>query len=182
MSEKQSFSDSVCSKCSQKCCSFHKKNNPEATLSYNEVKRIEQATGHSDFYEEKQSCFADTSYYKLKVTSNNDCVFYDTQKEICTIYDIRPMDCKLYPFDFDAFEPGKGYMWMLNDCLFSQQFDEETIDEMINDFESNYMEEISEIYFCGDTSFEGTEDREGFRILREMKIPNPLRTKPKSRN
>lgn len=34
--------------------------------------------------------------YHIK-TFNNECVFYKNGK--CIIYDYRPIDCKLYPYD-----------------------------------------------------------------------------------
>jgi Fe-S-cluster containining protein len=173
MSQKLTPKDNPCHDCLQKCCYFSTGTNLEATLSLNEIAKIERATGRSDFYEERNSYYVDELYYRLKSTSDNYCVFYDPQQEICTIYDVRPIDCRLYPFDFDTFDPDKEDMWILNNCLLSQQFDEMTIEKMISDFECNYAKEIAETLNCGESSFVELENSGDFRILREMKIQIP---------
>jgi uncharacterized protein len=34
----------------------------------------------------------------LKEFPNGDCVFFDTEKRKCTVYDARPRQCKTWPF------------------------------------------------------------------------------------
>jgi len=48
----------------------------------------------------------DEEYYFIEYTDNhfrlnsinNSCIFYEDNK--CTIYQIRPLDCRIFPFDF----------------------------------------------------------------------------------
>uniref|UniRef100_UPI004056B9ED YkgJ family cysteine cluster protein n=1 Tax=Candidatus Electrothrix sp. TaxID=2170559 RepID=UPI004056B9ED len=165
----------VCHDCPQKCCFFSTgTTNPEAVLSLKERAKIEHATGRSDFYEKKNSHYADEVYYRLKSTSGC-CCFYDKKEMVCTIYNIRPIDCRLHPFDFTTFDSVQGNVWILNNCLLSQSFDEATIEEMLNYFECNYAEEIAEILNCEceENCFAELEDIKGVRKLRKMKLHIP---------
>ncbi len=36
--------------------------------------------------------------YSLKEYSNGDCVFFDSQKRSCTVYEDRPRQCRTWPF------------------------------------------------------------------------------------
>ncbi|OQY50335.1 MAG: hypothetical protein B6247_21695 [Candidatus Parabeggiatoa sp. nov. 2] len=184
----------ACRDCPQKCCDFSTidvpKNNfsikparfceviylknykrcNEAVLSPNEITKIERTIGRSDFYDTKDSCYINGSYYSVKTTYDGYCVFYDKQKRVCTIYEIRPVDCRLYPFDIDAFDPDENDRWVLFECPYSQQFDETTIEKMISDFESNYAKEIIDIEHCGGEPLSKLKYTGVFRILREIKI------------
>lgn len=44
----------------------------------------------------------------------SECVFWDKSLGGCTIYDSRPMDCRLYPFDILLVE--KTYYWIVYSC------------------------------------------------------------------
>lgn len=47
--------------------------------------------------------------YQLKRQKhNNNCIFYKDNK--CTIYDIRPIDCKLFPYDIKLEKDGNYYL------------------------------------------------------------------------
>jgi len=79
-----------CTNCSEKinCCeSFNKLNSP--TLSIDEVNNIKE--NYTDFFDK-----IDDNTYVIK-TINNKCFFYKNNR--CQIYDKRPLDCRLYPFD-----------------------------------------------------------------------------------
>jgi Fe-S-cluster containining protein len=79
-----------CTKCKEKlnCCQlFDKLNSP--SLSEEEVNIIKEK--YTDFLD--NTC---NNTYTIK-TINNTCIFYKNNK--CEIYDIRPLDCRLYPFD-----------------------------------------------------------------------------------
>ena len=47
--------------------------------------------------------------YQLKrQKDNNNCIFYQENK--CTIYDIRPIDCRLFPYDIKLEKDGNYYL------------------------------------------------------------------------
>ena len=171
MSKELNTDRDVCHNCPQKCCIFSTGTaNSEAVLSLNEIAKIEQATGRSDFYAEKNSRYADEVYYRLNSIAGY-CCFYDQQKQICTIYDVRPLDCRLHPFDYTAFDSDQGNIWILNNCLLSQNLDEATIEKMLKYFERNYAKEIAENLHSEDGDFvESLENNKGFRKLRKVQL------------
>ena len=171
---KPSTMSNACRDCLQKCCSFPaRKASPEAFLSLKDIGRIERVTGRSDFYEEKDSSYANRTYYRLKSTADGFCVFYDTEHGACTIYDVRPFDCRLFPLDFESFHPGDpdwNDMWIVHECPLSEQLDAATLEEMMTDFETNHAQDIFDIAYSGQESLVGLKGTGAFRILREMEI------------
>ena len=49
-----------------------------------------------------------------KKENSSECVFFDSKKKLCTIYENRPFDCRMYPFDvtFIDNEP----WWIVYSC------------------------------------------------------------------
>ena len=81
-----------CSKCkiSPNCCeSFNNINAP--VINKNEIIKIKEYTNLNDFYD-----LLNNQLYSLK-TKDGKCIFYKNNK--CSIYNIRPSDCRLFPFD-----------------------------------------------------------------------------------
>ncbi len=79
-----------CTNCKKNinCCQSFDKINPPTLCEY-EVNEI--GNKYTDFVDE--IC---DDLYSIKIV-NNTCIFYKNNK--CEIYNIRPLDCKLYPFD-----------------------------------------------------------------------------------
>lgn len=174
MREEPNTAPDVCRNCPQKCCFFLTGTNTNAVLSLNEIAEIKHTTERSDFYEKKKSRYADEMYYRLKSTAGY-CCFYDQQEEVCTIYEVRPLDCRLHPFDFTTLD-SEGDVWILNNCLLSQGLDEATIEKMLHYFECNYAEEIAENLHSEDSCFvESLKDNGEFRKLRKVKLHIPAK-------
>lgn len=49
-----------------------------------------------------------------KKNNSTHCVFWDGETGGCTIYESRPIDCKLYPFDIVYFN--NSYHWIVYSC------------------------------------------------------------------
>lgn len=49
-----------------------------------------------------------------KKTNKTTCVFFDEDKKRCTIYQDRPFDCRVYPFDILQID--KKYCWIVYSC------------------------------------------------------------------
>ncbi|WP_299290609.1 YkgJ family cysteine cluster protein [Nitrosopumilus sp.] len=49
-----------------------------------------------------------------KKTDSLECIYWDAEMGGCTVYDGRPMDCRLYPFDI-LFLNG-SYHWIVYSC------------------------------------------------------------------
>ncbi len=148
------------------CCSTRCFSAPPICL--HEIARIERVVGCSDF------CGKIGSQYALRVKENGYCIFFDEQKRTCKIYEVRPFDCQIFPFDFFASGLGEG-VWLLWNCPYSRQLDEATIKRMLTDLEKNYAKEIIETWDYGNDDYAGklSENRsptEGFRILRKMNL------------
>ena len=103
---------SHCRKCSNCCKSFDKINPP--VLNLEEIKIIKDLVHENNFYNK-----IDKNLYSLKIIDNK-CIFYENNQ--CTIYDKRPNDCKLYPFDIIK-KDSKYYLILYKlDCLDYKEF------------------------------------------------------------
>ena len=49
-----------------------------------------------------------------KKEGSTECIFWDADVGGCAIYDARPMDCRLYPFDILSIE--NSYHWIVYSC------------------------------------------------------------------
>lgn len=47
-------------------------------------------------------------------TDSHSCIFWDETKRICGIYEHRPYDCRMFPFDIDIVD-GEFY-WIIYSC------------------------------------------------------------------
>ena len=160
-----------CSDCPSKCCVFTEGRVTEALLSPKEIKKIELATGRSDFYEKNKSDYYDVPYYRFKITTEGCCPFYNLNKGICTIYEVRPIDCRMYPLDFEQIDDdidGED-TWIVYDCPLSRQLDDEALEKMMNDFEKNSADEIEAIEYSGSERIVNFESTHPFRVLRKMR-------------
>ena len=68
----------------------------EMELLAEDIERI-TARGYKleEFAEEKDGV------YRLKNVDGH-CVFYDPEKRLCKVYDIRPVGCRMYPLVYDG--------------------------------------------------------------------------------
>ena len=82
----------VCTNCftGGNCCSsFDRINAP--VLNKQELIQLKEVLKSDDFYD-----VVDDNLYKIRL-NNNECIFLKNGR--CQVYDYRPLDCKLYPFD-----------------------------------------------------------------------------------
>ena len=49
-----------------------------------------------------------------KKENSNTCIFWDEKNTLCSIYEHRPYDCKMFPFDIDWID--NEYRWIVYSC------------------------------------------------------------------
>jgi|SRR5947209_6082222 len=104
----------ICASCppNKNCCSKVGEGAQVAApfIMEHEASEIARATGLP------KETFATTSATSSKIealrTLNRHCYFYDVQNGKCSIYDSRPFDCRLFPFDVMKTEEGRFY-WIM---------------------------------------------------------------------
>jgi Fe-S-cluster containining protein len=111
-----------------------------AVLTPNDVKNICSATGlqASAFSINTKNNFAN-----IKLINNN-CYFYKYNK--CTIYNIRPLDCRLFPFDIRRNESGELILVYYNTVCPSlvniDMYEEKAL--FLLSYLGNYLEEYAD--------------------------------------
>lgn len=165
--------NSPCRGCTAWCCS-------PRIIGYavpicpREIRKIEHALGRSDFYEKINT------HYFLKAKKDGYCIFFDNDKKTCKIYNIRPADCRIFPFGFFAPTETEG-LWVMWDCPFSQQLDPPGIEKTLTDLESIFAYEIIETWDYGNDDYAkelletwgdttNTKTPDGLRILRRVRV------------
>ena len=102
-----------CSRCAL-CCGDTETKRRMILLLKSEVERISQITSKkfSEFAYRKEGVKPYT--YIMRKTSDGKCVFL--KDNLCTIYGIRPLICRFYPFRLD-FQENKKYVFdYTNEC------------------------------------------------------------------
>lgn len=106
MENKEEKVKCLCDKCNRHCCSNkftglaeglkreHQEEFVQIMLDEEEIKRIKDA-GHEKFIEK-----IGDNYY-LALNSDYSCKAFEDG--LCSIYEVRPDVCKLYPYYFDPF-------------------------------------------------------------------------------
>lgn len=91
----------ICTGCQPNCC-----NNCSPYVTNEEKKKIVKTTG-----KQKTELFNGNC---ISQNSDNACCF-NVRNKGCKIYDIRPFDCCLYPFDIIKYQ-GKD-VWIVYNCI-----------------------------------------------------------------
>ena len=95
----------------QCCCSSPDVDMP--VLLKNESQKIQSLNPRFRKMKEFSHNIKDTSVRQVNEINKQDgerhCHFYDVSKHQCTIYDIRPVDCRLFPFDIKLDEKTNEY-------------------------------------------------------------------------
>lgn len=128
-----------CKRCATFCC---KLGGPE--LTEKDVQRIEQAGYRVEEFLEsvpnnKFKCLP-IMRGNLKNKEDGSCIFlrFDAERGIneCSIYDVRPTLCRLYPFDFERTGPSSFVLRLIPCCRGLNDLCEELVNE---EFVTNYL-------------------------------------------
>ena len=147
-----------CTNCNSdiSCCyNFDMINAP--VLNKHELERIKEFINSEDFY----NAFSD-NLFSLK-TIGNKCIFYQNNK--CLIYDIRPVDCRLYPFDIIKSNDRYYLILYLLNCINYESFyiENHNIDSLINDITTWISE------FTDEQNYTKMKTKK-YTIIKEIKI------------
>ena len=125
-----------CQRCAVFCCRLG-----GPTLNVKDRQRLRQA-GTKD--ENVVKSVKDNVRICLKETENGSCVFleYDdeSKQHACSIYDLRPSLCRLYPFEFTLTGPNTGVLKIIPCCNGLNAADGELVDQKF--VEKNLLEPI----------------------------------------
>lgn len=109
---------SCCRDCSEPCCSDCGIGSiilPPFLTAF-DIRRIRNSGMVDDeFFEECQNPITGNTVTTLKHTKGHDCMFLNKKEQGCSIFEIRPFDCRLFPLDITKI--GNEYLWILyNHC------------------------------------------------------------------
>ncbi len=135
-------------------------------LCASEIEAIIRLTGRDDFY----ASGPEGPY--LRQTGEGYCIFYDRRNKLCRIYDVRPVDCRIFPVDFMVTDHGEAW-WILWNCPLSRRMDDQYTEDMLRRYEREYASQIRETWAYGndvyaDMGAGGRNDR--FRRLRPVRL------------
>lgn len=164
MCDNKAIVDSVCiTRCPPRWCCSVKHFSPPP-LCREEIRAI-RSTGATRFFDR------DGAERSLKIRSNGYCIFFGDDSKTCTVYAVRPFDCRIFPFDF--FSPdGREAYWVLWDCPYARRMEAAEIERRLNRFEVVYARHIAETWAYGMADYTERIHRSApitFRVLRKMK-------------
>ncbi len=125
-----------CQRCAVFCCRLG-----GPMLNVKDLQRLKQAGINEDNY---GKIVKDNVGICLKETENGSCVLleYDdeSKQHACSIYDVRPSLCRLYPFEFTLTSPSTGVLKIIPCCNGLNAADGELVDRKF--VEKNLLEPI----------------------------------------
>jgi Fe-S-cluster containining protein len=73
-----------------------------------------------------------------KINLEKPCAYFG-QNNLCQIYDSRPVDCRMFPFDIDLSDD--EYFWIIweIDCPIVREMSEDESEEYLENFEKNII-------------------------------------------
>lgn len=101
----------LCSSCNQKSCCTDFAAPMLFPSDLHKLNRIGKSG--NDFVEDIVVENKSIKIIKRK-NNSNACVFWDEKKKSCSIYESRPYDCRMFPFDIDWV--GNEYRWIVYSC------------------------------------------------------------------
>ncbi len=94
-----SFSPSACASCGGTCCVGE---SGYIWISYPEIEAVAKYLDISiDAFAKSYLIRAKSRYSLREVKTENlgyACIFFDVERRLCTIYDVRPKQCRTFPF------------------------------------------------------------------------------------
>ena len=133
-----------CTRCADLCC---KLGGPE--LLEDDVKRIE-ATGYSRKYflesEKMNRSILTNVVGTLKTRKDGSCIFLTQNTEmeiICSVYEFRPVLCKVYPFMIESLHPNTIAFKFIPCCKGLNNPEGKILDE---NFFSRMLNEVIELF------------------------------------
>ncbi|EAH5223183.1 YkgJ family cysteine cluster protein [Campylobacter jejuni] len=92
------FDENACEKCGGKCCNGES-GNIFASKEELEVLRKHLNLESKEFAEKYlRKVGFKMSFKEVECEDGFACIFFDTQKRNCSIYDFRPKQCRTFPF------------------------------------------------------------------------------------
>ena len=134
-----------CDRCAL-CCGDTEKRVRTILLLKSEACRIRLKTGKRfDEFVDKVEGFQ-PYVYRMKKTESGKCLFLDGN--LCSIYDLRPLVCRFYPFELEGSGKGKYVFIPSHECPCIGT-GEMLKKERFNDLFKAFMEAMKEEGCCG---------------------------------
>ena len=108
--DKFSYSN-LCESCTHKsCCTDF----AEPLLFPSDISKLEQIGKFNSYFIDEMQIDGKSIKIIKRKDNTNSCVFWDEKKKVCGIYENRPYDCRMFPFDIDLVD-GEFY-WIIYSC------------------------------------------------------------------
>jgi Fe-S-cluster containining protein len=152
----------LCNSCHAKtCCSDHL----PPFVSNEEFEKIKTSTGKDDFVTNRLINNATKHIMKTK-DKTDECIFFDSERG-CTIYQDRPFDCKIFPFDI--YKINGKFTWVIYSC--NPDSDWKWTESILESFERELLtpKTIDELeYFTNTERLEQSGKAFRYKILRKV--------------
>jgi Fe-S-cluster containining protein len=105
-------------------------------------------------------------------TNSNACIFWDTEKKLCSIYENRPFDCRMFPFDIDWVDG--QYHWIIYSCNPNSDWSwtEDHIKKLEDDPQFDEVMRNKEFFRLTSKNYVDTSKEPPYAILRKVNWKN----------
>ena len=131
-------------KVSQKCCRVLKVKgtlSPPLLTTHDKERLVNHlGEGICDFIQYEYDCKSSKHLMFLRTHARGGCLFYRNNK--CQIYDVRPLDCRIFPLDI--LEAGGHFYWIIYDTFCRQEIECERLVNYGEELIQNYNPDMEE--------------------------------------
>lgn len=160
----------LCGNCShQNCCT----NSSEPLVFENELESLHEINKDGKQFIKKITIMGKSAKIIRKKDHSSECVFWDSEKKNCSVYDSRPFDCKAYPFDI--LKINEKYHWIVYSCNPDSDWKwaESYLDFLEKDKQFSELVKNIDIFSNNTQRVLPKESKKTpYQILRQVHIPN----------
>lgn len=153
-----------CLNCKSVCCMAGK--SYSAVMSEREMQALRSAVKADkellEIVGEDFSYYDETAHaYKMRKLEDDKCVFWNSETYACRVYDIRPLDCKIFPREY------RWFRWMHSPQCPSKNFKKS---ELLTHLKSRTPSEIRTLKKMHILTPESTKDKIWIFLMRSTPI------------
>ena len=138
-----------CKKCNQGCCrtpykAFTSKIEREKIIKL--IKKKDLNLKFENIFEKNVlNEIRNEFFYTIRKKMDGDCVFL-SNSGICLINEVKPLDCRLWPFSFDYISSSKEFIFYIGNCNAVKEMKKQGLLEYYIEDSKKLMKKLIEIF------------------------------------
>ena len=156
----------LCGSCASKhCCSDF----AAPMLFTDDLKKLDDIAKLSSTFTEDIVINGESIKIIRKKENSNECIFWDNNANFCSIYENRPYDCRMFPFDIDWVDG--EFRWIIYSCNPNSDWSwtEQHIEKLESDPQFNEVMRHAKYFRLTSKDYVDTTKEPPYTVLRKVR-------------